>query len=61
MDFRTWRKSRWTIQPFSFDLAKPESVTKPEDRVRLGYRLLFTLDDALRILMKRGLAEIRPL
>jgi hypothetical protein len=32
---------------------KPESSTKPEDRIRLPYRLLFTLDDALRTLMKR--------
>lgn len=36
-----------------FVKAKPESSTKPEDRVRLAYRLLFTLDDALRTLMKR--------
>lgn len=36
-----------------FVKAKPESGTKPEDRVRLAYRLLFTLDDALRTLMKR--------
>lgn len=33
--------------------AKPESSTKPEDRIRLAYRLLFILDDALRTLMKR--------
>ncbi len=36
-----------------FVKAKPESSTKPEDRARLAYRLLFTLDDALRTLMKR--------
>jgi hypothetical protein len=36
-----------------FVKAKPEPGTKPEDRVRLAYRLLFTLDDALRTLMKR--------
>ncbi len=36
-----------------FVKAKPEPDTKPEDRVRLAYRLLFTLDDALRTLMKR--------
>ncbi len=36
-----------------FVKAKPESSTKPGDRVRLAYRLLFTLDDALRTLMKR--------
>ena len=36
-----------------FVKAKPETGTKPEDRVRLAYRLLFTLDDALRTLMKR--------
>ena len=36
-----------------FKNAKPESSTKPEDRVRLAYRLLFTLDNALRTLMKR--------
>ena len=36
-----------------FVKAKPESSTKPEDRVRLAYRILFTLDDALRTLMKR--------
>ena len=33
--------------------AKPDVNTKAEDRVRLAYRLLFTLDDALRTLMKR--------
>jgi hypothetical protein len=37
----------------NFLKAKPESGTKPEDRVRRAYRLLFTLDDALRTLMKR--------
>lgn len=36
-----------------FVKAKPESSTKPKDRVRLAYRLLFTLDDALRTLMRR--------
>jgi len=33
--------------------AKPGNSTDPEDRVRLAYRMLFTLDDALRTLMKR--------
>lgn len=36
-----------------FVKATPESSTKLDDRVRLAYRLLFTLDDALRTLMKR--------
>ena len=36
-----------------FVKAKPETGTKSEVRVRLAYRLLFTLDDALRTLMKR--------
>jgi hypothetical protein len=33
--------------------ARPKPSVDPEDRVRLAYRLLFTLDDALRTLMKR--------
>ena len=36
-----------------FVKTKPEASAEPEDRVRLAYRLLFTLDDALRTLMKR--------
>lgn len=36
-----------------FVKAKPGLSTDPQDRIRLAYRLLFTLDDALRTLMKR--------
>ncbi|MBY0503057.1 MAG: hypothetical protein K2X03_04055 [Bryobacteraceae bacterium] len=36
-----------------FVKARPGSSTDPADRVRLAYRMLFTLDDALRTLMKR--------
>lgn len=49
--------TRLLLQPsmsyYLSDMAKPESSSKPEDRVRVADRLLFILDNSLRTLMRR--------